>query len=172
MKTLRHFFARFRFTRQESLALVAVFGLYVVGLTWRHVQKASLPFDRDFYAAMTSATGDSALVPGLYPALPDTNPKHAQEGDSTGSQTDQRQTSEQPRIEEEPAPQMDTGRLNINLATERQLTLLPGVGPALAQRIVEYREASGPFQRIDDLTKVKGIGPKKLAKFRGMVLVE
>ncbi len=51
--------------------------------------------------------------------------------------------------------------LDINTATESELTALPGVGPSLAARIVEYRNANGPFQTIDDLQNVSGIGPAK-----------
>jgi competence protein ComEA len=54
--------------------------------------------------------------------------------------------------------------LNINTATQTELTQLPGVGPGLARRIVEYRTANGPFQTIDDLQNVSGIGPSKFAK--------
>jgi competence protein ComEA len=54
------------------------------------------------------------------------------------------------------------GRLNLNSATEDQLQLLPGVGPAKAQRIVEYRGKKGPFKRVADLRKVKGFGYKSL----------
>ena len=48
-------------------------------------------------------------------------------------------------------------KLDINTATARQLQHLPGVGPVLAQRIVTYREANGPFQTVSELSKVDGI---------------
>lgn len=51
--------------------------------------------------------------------------------------------------------------LDINTATEAELTQLPGVGPGLARRIIEYRTANGPFQTVDDLQNVSGIGPSK-----------
>lgn len=54
--------------------------------------------------------------------------------------------------------------LDVNTASETELTQLPGVGPSLAGRIVEYRAANGPFQSIDDLQNVSGIGPSKLDK--------
>lgn len=54
--------------------------------------------------------------------------------------------------------------LDINTASETELTQLPGVGPSLAARILEYRTANGPFQSIDDLQNVSGIGPSKLDK--------
>ena len=54
--------------------------------------------------------------------------------------------------------------LDINTAGESELVQLPGVGPSLARRIVEYRQSNGPFQTLDDLENVSGIGPSKLAK--------
>lgn len=56
--------------------------------------------------------------------------------------------------------------LNVNTATVSQLDLLPGIGPALAKRIVAYRKAHGRFQSIEQLQEVSGIGPKKLIKMR------
>ena len=50
--------------------------------------------------------------------------------------------------------------LDLNSASAADLDALPGIGPALAQRIVDYRQQHGPFKKIDDLEKVSGIGPK------------
>ena len=50
------------------------------------------------------------------------------------------------------------GVVNINTATEDQLTKLPGIGPAKAERIVDYRKKRGKFRRVRDLRRVKGIG--------------
>lgn len=55
------------------------------------------------------------------------------------------------------------GKVNINLAGVGEFDTLPGIGPVLAQRIVEYRDANGPFASVRDLMKVPGIGPKKFA---------
>ena len=56
-------------------------------------------------------------------------------------------------------------RINLNSATADELARLPGVGPAKAKAIVEYR-ASDPFKSVDDLKKVKGIGDKMLDALR------
>ena len=58
------------------------------------------------------------------------------------------------------------GLVNINTANATQLTQLPGVGPAIAQKIIDYRTANGPFTSVDDLTKVPGIGAAKLAQIK------
>ena len=61
------------------------------------------------------------------------------------------------------------GVVNINTAEPEQLQLLPRVGPALADRIIEFREAHGPFGSIDELVAVKGIGETSLAKLEPYV---
>lgn len=57
-----------------------------------------------------------------------------------------------------PAVAEDKGVVNVNTATAEQLSLLPRVGPAIAQRIVEFREQNGPFKSADQLLLVRGIG--------------
>jgi len=52
--------------------------------------------------------------------------------------------------------------LDLNAATAEQLTPIPGVGPALAQNIIEYREEHGPFTQYGELLNVKGIGHEKI----------
>ncbi len=54
------------------------------------------------------------------------------------------------------------GILDLNTATAQQLQTLPGIGAVLAQRIIDYRSAHGPFQTVGDLVNVSGIGEKKL----------
>jgi competence protein ComEA len=57
------------------------------------------------------------------------------------------------------------GKVNINTADSTTLESLPGIGPSLAQRIIDYREAHGPFERIEDIMDVSGIGE---ATFEGI----
>lgn len=64
-----------------------------------------------------------------------------------------------------PAP---AGPVDINTATVTELTTLPGIGPVLAQRIIDYRSAHGPFTSVEGLQQV-GIGPSKFADLKGHV---
>ena len=62
--------------------------------------------------------------------------------------------------------------LNINTATAGQLETLDGIGQVLAQRIVDYRNANGPFASVDDLLEVNGIGPGILETIRPQITTE
>ena len=61
--------------------------------------------------------------------------------------------------------------MNINKATQSELETLPGIGEAMANRIIEYREQNGNFQKIEDLKNVKGIGEAKFDKIKELVTV-
>lgn len=63
-------------------------------------------------------------------------------------------------------------RLNVNTATFDQLCQLPGIGPELAQRIIDYRNTFGPFTHVAQLTFVKGIGASKLESILDNITVE
>ncbi len=64
---------------------------------------------------------------------------------------------------------LPAGAISLSNASAAELDTLPGVGPATADKIVAYRNANGPFQTVDDLVKVKGIGPKKMEAIRPFV---
>lgn len=62
-------------------------------------------------------------------------------------------------------------KVNINTAQQTELETLPGIGPSLAQRIIEYRETNGNFQNIEDLQNVKGIGDSKYSNIKDSVCI-
>ena len=64
-----------------------------------------------------------------------------------------------------------TSKVNLNTASVDQLATLPGVGPALAGRIVEYRQKSGSFRTTKEVMNVKGIGEKNYAKIEQWLTV-
>ena len=62
------------------------------------------------------------------------------------------------------------GVVNVNTASTEQLQLLPRVGPALAGRIIDFREANGPFRTVDEIVAVKGIGETSLEKLEPYIV--
>lgn len=62
-------------------------------------------------------------------------------------------------------------KININQDDHSTLQKLPRIGPAMATRIIEYREANGPFDRIEDLMEVRGIGEKTFMNLRELIEV-
>ena len=69
------------------------------------------------------------------------------------------------------SPEDAGGLVNINTADEKALDALPGVGPATAQKIIEYRETEGAFQSPEDIMKVRGIGKAKYEKMKDKITI-
>jgi competence protein ComEA len=63
-------------------------------------------------------------------------------------------------------------KVNINTADSAELESLPGIGPTLAQRIIDYRQANGPFAQVEDVMEVSGIGPAILEKIGDLITVD
>ena len=72
----------------------------------------------------------------------------------------------------EPSQSGNTGLINVNTATLEQLDTLPGIGPVIGQRIIDYREQHGPFTSVGQLILVDGIGEKRLAAIIDLITVE
>jgi competence protein ComEA len=68
-----------------------------------------------------------------------------------------------------PRSSSDPALVSLNTATAEALAQLPGIGPARAQAILEDRRRRGPYRRLEDLTRVRGIGPGTIARLRGRV---
>ncbi|MDY0274447.1 MAG: helix-hairpin-helix domain-containing protein [Desulfomicrobium sp.] len=68
-------------------------------------------------------------------------------------------------------PAIASGLINLNTASEAELTTLPGIGPATAASIIEYREVK-PFSSVEEVLEVKGIGPAKFEAIKDLVIVE
>ena len=65
----------------------------------------------------------------------------------------------------------DEELVNINTAVKQELMALPKIGPVTAERIIRFRDDFGPFQSIDDLAKIKGIGPKTLERLKTRIII-
>jgi competence protein ComEA len=100
--------------------------------------------------------GDQVVVPARLPTAP--------AGDPAAAGT-------APAGTRVPVAPSTTNRLNINTATVDQLVALPRIGPALAQRIVDYRAAHGAFRAIEDIMQVAGIGPATFAQIKDLITV-
>jgi competence protein ComEA len=74
-------------------------------------------------------------------------------------------------IDNSQTAERSTPRLDLNRATRSELALLPGLGPAKAQSVDDYRRQHGPFRKLDDLHNVPGIGPKTFDKVRPWLFV-
>ena len=61
--------------------------------------------------------------------------------------------------------------VNLNTATAEQLATIPGVGPKMAERIIDYRQKNGGFKKIEDLMNVSGVGEKSFLKMKPLITV-
>ena len=80
---------------------------------------------------------------------------------------DQASTQSQQASPAQPAGSL----INLNSATQAELEKLPGVGPAMAKQIIEYRQKNGGFKKVEELMNVKGIGEKSFLKLKTLVTV-
>ena len=86
-------------------------------------------------------------------------------------ETKETQTASTPAPAEESVDEPRDSLININTASEEELMTLPGIGPAIAGRIVAHRETHGPFRVIEEITDVSGIGPVRFRDMQAKITV-
>ena len=176
MRWLYRLQTRAGLTGLEGTAALVVLLALTGGTVALHLQRDSAPLPPDFYAAadaaFATAVADTtaeastpvafaAPVGGLEAAL---DTAAGPPADSSAAQIAAAavERAAAPRRSGKPPP----APTNINTASAAELQRLPRIGPALSQRIVEYRRAHGPFRTAEQVTEVKGIGDKTLEKMR------
>ena len=75
-------------------------------------------------------------------------------------------------VSEVEPPKAGKKKIDLNSASAYQLELLPGIGPVLSLRIINHRETKGKFQKIEDVMKISGIGPKTFEKIKDLITVK
>lgn len=169
LERIRDIGYRLQFTKSEQsvilfLVLVLIIGVVVTSsdtiFHWSQRPSTSYDytsFDREFQAAERAAASMQPLSEEQIDTLA------RRMSDVSLSATREKKTR---------AVKAPSHAININTATESQLMQLPGVGAATAKLIIEYRTQHGRFKRIDDIQKVKSIGPKKFEKMRAFLTVQ
>lgn len=154
-------------------AAVAVLGgASVAGLAWSMSRPAPAAIVRS--PAVDSRTAEPVTsTSGAAPMPADSPPNPAPSTPREEVQASEPKPTA-PESIPEPSSERDlrVHRINLNAATQAELELLPGIGPTMAKRILDYRAAKGRFSSIEELDKVKGIGEKTMAKIRPLVRVE
>lgn len=147
-------------TRQESYAIACILGLLLLGTFVKSIQKNTFLFDTKIYEESDSLFAQATFEMKKHQAYQDS---------LTRANSDSLAPDSTPGLKE---LIFSGGKININTASQEELERLPRIGPAMAQRIIEYRQTTGPFKRIEDLTAVKGIGPKTLERLKPQITVQ
>ena len=156
---------RLAITNNEATALATISFLILLGLVVGEVRSRTAVFDDAVYAESDRVFRAGSAAPGGAFAV-------AVGADSSATDTTAGGKSAVASAEESPRAQhQGSATVDVNTAGSAQLQQLPRIGPKMAARIIAYREANGPFQRVEELENVRGIGPATLEKLRPHVMV-
>lgn len=111
----------------------------------------------------------AAVIPALFPDEPDRAGWHSVNGEVSVLLEGEVVGQGAEPVPASSGGDEQPGLININRASAEQLTALPGIGPAKAGAIVDYRETYGKFETIEQLMEVKGIGPKTFARLKHLI---
>ena len=132
----------FTFNRNEQIILLMLCGVLIVGIVIRYLDSKDPDRIPDFEVRKNAVEVPPRKEAEVHQYL-------------SSAKADE-------KVEVSPAREL----IDINSATAKEFERLPRIGPQIAGRIVAYREENGAFKRIDDITKVKGIGSKTLERLR------
>jgi competence ComEA-like helix-hairpin-helix protein len=155
------------YTRRQILVLLLLLAVAGLGLAvghWRRARPDLTDYLEQLDRAPAPSTGLAPQSDGGAPTEPSSSepePRRARRGKAPRSSANPRGS---PTDSSPPA-------IDLNSATAGELTRLPGVGPALARRIVNARDTEGPFGRVDELERVRGMSARKIARLRAFVTI-
>ena len=150
-----------------TLAFACFMGGFFAGRSWSAVNIVSV-----------AAQIEGREEPEIFPQIPgesgqeriNINSNPSTPGTDTNSVSSNDQKSVTPS-ETTGQPRSGDGKININLATQSELTDLPGIGSVLASRIIDYRRQHGDFHKIEDIRNVSGIGEKRYEAIQEKITV-
>lgn len=154
------------YTRRQIVVLLILLTIAGLGLAIGHWRRAR-PDVTDYLEQLdrTPAPASSLAAPRSEEASSAPSPEPVPRRPRRGTAP-----SESPRPRSAPTD-VPSDTIDLNRATTDELTRLPGVGPALARRIVDLRAAEGPFTQIDELGRVRGMSVRKVEKLRALVTI-
>ncbi|OUO94849.1 helix-hairpin-helix domain-containing protein [Cloacibacillus sp. An23] len=159
----------------QSTALPQKWVVYVTGAVRNPGVYEIAPSSR-VYEALNAAGGFSADADqeavNLAAMLTDgVHIKFPRKGEAVTPQSSAPAAPARASVSSAPRASAASGKININTAGLGELDSLAGIGPKTGQAIIDYREANGPFRRVEDLMNVKGIGPKKFDAIKDDITV-
>jgi len=164
VRGLYRFQQRVGLTAPEFRAVAAFAGLLLAGSAVEHWRARAVPVDPVIYEESDAYFRERAVMAGIGPVAV---------SDSAETQDPALSTEELPVADNEGnRPSARPGTLDMNSAGAPELERLPGIGPALAQRIVAFRDRNGPFLYVEDLLMVRGIGTKTKERIAPLVTVD
>jgi len=156
-----------------TLAFVCFMGGFFTGRSWSAVNITAVANQGDSsYGVGVTITSPATPTPTpTAPPAQDGTTDQPQTPPLTETQTPPNENQNTEKPPEIGAPSGGDGKININRASQTELTDLPGIGSVLASRIIDYRRQHGDFGRIEDLRNVSGIGEKRYEAIQDKITI-